>query len=251
MPPSPPSKMDDSAIGEPEIVKSGGGDPEAIRAATFVYHNRGSSSSPQLQSSLKKYKMGERSGESARRVSFPKDAQLITGYLEPIDPWACVTIISVPELIELYRTSCAKHFTEPLPAITEHLTKLDLAANQRVPSLSLKDQNLSHGSCEALEEIFKRVQYRSINLSNAGLDDTSASVLFDMIEYYEAANELDISDNLAMTNKSWLAAINMVKKSQALNVLITRGPGISEHHASNLAKALNSNTKLCLSYLSS
>lgn len=151
-----------------------------------------------------------------------------------------VTIISVPELIELYRTSCAKHFTEPLPAITEHLTKLDLAANQRVPSLSLKDQNLSHGSCEALEEIFKRVQYRSINLSNAGLDDTSASVLFDMIEYYEAANELDISDNLAMTNKSWLAAINMVKKSQALNVLITRGPGISEHHASNLAKALNS-----------
>ncbi|EAT48905.1 AAEL000079-PA [Aedes aegypti] len=240
VPPSPPSKMDDSAIGEPEIVKSGGGDPEAIRAATFVYHNRGSSSSPQLQSSLKKYKMGERSGESARRVSFPKDAQLITGYLEPIDPWACVTIISVPELIELYRTSCAKHFTEPLPAITEHLTKLDLAANQRVPSLSLKDQNLSHGSCEALEEIFKRVQYRSINLSNAGLDDTSASVLFDMIEYYEAANELDISDNLAMTNKSWLAAINMVKKSQALNVLITRGPGISEHHASNLAKALNS-----------
>lgn len=85
--------MDDSAIGEPEIVKSGGGDPEAIRAATFVYHNRGSSSSPQLQSSLKKYKMGERSGESARRVSFPKDAQLITGYLEPIDPWACGTYL--------------------------------------------------------------------------------------------------------------------------------------------------------------
>nr|XP_029715955.1 LOW QUALITY PROTEIN: uncharacterized protein LOC115259491 [Aedes albopictus] len=241
-----PSKMDDSAaIGEPEIadllaVKSDQQQQQQHGEVTkFVYHNRTSSSSPQLQSSLKKYKMGERSSESARRVSFPQDAQLITGYLEPIDPWACVTIISVPELIELYRTSCTKHSTQPLPAITEHLTKLDLAVNQRIPLLSLKDQNLSHGSCEALEEIFKRVQYRSINLSNAGLDDTSASVLFDMIEYYEATNELDISDNLAMTNKSWLAAINMIKKSQALNVLIARGPGISEHHAMNLAKALN------------
>ncbi|XP_065089876.1 serine-rich adhesin for platelets [Ochlerotatus camptorhynchus] len=251
---APPLKMDDSAICDAEIgdlinvvtlsdqqVPQKQRQLQDVDAAkhTLMYHNRTSSSSPQLQSSLKKYKMGERSSGIRRRVSFPKDAQLITGYLEPIDPWACVTIISVPELNELYQKSCAKHSTEPLPMITEHLNKLDLAVNQRVPLLSLKDQNLSHGSCEALEEIFKRVQYRSINLSNAGLDDTSASVLFDMIEYYEAANELDISDNLAMSNKSWLACINMVKKSQALNVLITRGPAISEHHAMNLAKALN------------
>lgn len=205
----------------------------------LLYHNRGSSSSPQLHSSLKKYKMGERSSDSRRRVSFPKDANLITGYLEPIDPWATITIVTAPELLSLYRQSCSKHGTEPLPVITEHLDGLDLSMGQRVPLLSLKDQNLSHGSCEALEEIFKRVQYRSINLSHAGLDDTSASVLFDMIEYYEATNELDVSDNLDMTNKCWLACINMVKKSQALNVLIMRGPGIADYHATNLAKALN------------
>lgn len=61
---------------------------------------RGSASSPQLkQSSLKKYKNNskkmnndgecEESSAPQRRVSFPQDAQLITGYLEPIDPWAC------------------------------------------------------------------------------------------------------------------------------------------------------------------
>lgn len=147
--------------------------------------------------------------------------------------------MSVPELLNLYRKSCLKHSTEPLPVITEHLQTLDLTLGQRVPLLPLNNQNLSHGSCEALEEIFKRIQYQCINLSHAGLDDTSASVLFDMIEYYEATNELDISDNLSMTNKSWLACINMVKKCQALHVLVTRGPGISEHHAMNLAKALN------------
>ncbi|XP_055618638.1 uncharacterized protein LOC129763517 isoform X2 [Toxorhynchites rutilus septentrionalis] len=200
-----------------------------------------SSAPPQhLQSSLKKEKIGEQlGGENRRRVSFPHDTQLITGYLEPIDPWACVETVSVPEILNLYRKSCSKHSTEPLSVITEHLQTLDLTIGQRVPLLSLHNQNLSHGSCEALEEIFKRIQYRCINLSHAGLDDTSASVLFDMIEYYEATNELDISDNLSMTNKSWLACINMVKKCQALHVLVTRGPAISEHHAMNLAKALN------------
>lgn len=151
-----------------------------------------------------------------------------------------MTAIGVPELIELYKKSCYRHGAEPVPVVLEHLKELDLSQQQRVPLLSLRDQNLTHGSCEALEEVFKRVQYRCINVSHAGLDDTSASVLFDIIEYYEATNELDFSDNLAMTNKSWLACINMVKKSQALNVLITRGPGISEYNAQTLAFALNS-----------
>lgn len=153
-----------------------------------------------------------------------------------------MAIISAPELTDLYRQSCAKHSTEPLPVILEHIKSLHLTMNQRVPLLSLRDQNLNHGSCEALEEVLKRVQYKSINLSHAGLDDVSASVLFDMIEYYEATNELDFSDNLSMTNKSWLACINMIKKSQALNVLITRGPALSEHNAMNLAKALNTSS---------
>lgn len=253
---SPPSTSSDLVQGGPEVA-IGMSEERAELLPTLaevlsqeqrpVFQCRGSSSSPQLkQSSLKKYKSNNKNNDDLstplRRVSFPKDAQLITGYLEPIDPWACVAIISAPELIKLYRKSCAKHSSEPLSVITEHIKGLNLTIHQRVPLLSLKDQNLNHGSCEALEEVFKRVQYKSINLSHSGLDDTSASVLFDMIEYYEAANELDFSDNLSMTNKSWLACINMIKKSQALNVLITRGPAISEHHAMNLAKALNTST---------
>ncbi|XP_055587308.1 serine-rich adhesin for platelets [Uranotaenia lowii] len=211
--------------------------PQLIHPCDDSY--RQSSSPPQLHSSLKKYKRGEQFVKEKRKVSFPKDSLLITGYLEPIDPWACVTVISAKELVDRYKKSCLKHSTKPLTVILDHLKELDLTLCQRVPLLSLRDLNLDQSSCEALEEVFKRVQYRCINASHAGLDDNSASVLFDMIEYYEAANELDISDNLMMTNKSWLSCINMIKKSQALNILIARGPGISEHHAMNLAKSLN------------
>uniref|UniRef100_A0A182SX85 Protein phosphatase 1 regulatory subunit 37 n=1 Tax=Anopheles maculatus TaxID=74869 RepID=A0A182SX85_9DIPT len=126
----------------------------------------------------------------------------------------------------------------PLKTVLDHLQTVDVTKG-RVPLLSLKDQHLSYSGCEALEEIFKHVQYRCIDLSHSGLDDVTASIMFDIIEYYEAAQELDISDNLQMSGKSWTACINMIKKSQALNVLIMRGPMITNFQANNLAKALN------------
>ncbi|XP_053667318.1 serine-rich adhesin for platelets [Anopheles marshallii] len=221
----------------------------AADTAAAVVSGSSRSASPVLHSSLKKSsKMGvptggaaaaTAKGENRRRVSFPKDAQLITGYLDPVNPWACISICETPELLELYRSSCRRHNTIPLKTVLEHLQSIDVTKG-RVPLLSLKDQHLCYSGCEALEEIFKHVQYRCIDLSHSGLDDVTASVMFDIIEYYEAANELDMSDNLQMTTKSWTACINMIKKSQELNVLIFRGPQISDYQANNLAKALNS-----------
>uniref|UniRef100_A0A182K7P6 Protein phosphatase 1 regulatory subunit 37 n=1 Tax=Anopheles christyi TaxID=43041 RepID=A0A182K7P6_9DIPT len=226
----------------------------AAGTAAAVVSGSSRSTSPVLHSSLKKpSKMvvttgagtvaaaavaSTAKGEHRRRVSFPKDAQLITGYLDPVNPWACISICETPELLEQYRSSCRRHNTMPLKSVLDHLQSIDVTKG-RVPLLSLKDQHLSYSGCEALEEIFKHVQYRCIDLSHSGLDDVTASVMFDIIEYYEAATELDISDNLQMSSKSWTACINMIKKSQALNVLITRGPTISDYQANNLAKALN------------
>uniref|UniRef100_A0A182M5H7 Protein phosphatase 1 regulatory subunit 37 n=1 Tax=Anopheles culicifacies TaxID=139723 RepID=A0A182M5H7_9DIPT len=219
----------------------------AAETAAAVVSGSSRSTSPVLHSSLKKpNRMGVPTGaaaatargENARRVSFPKDAQLITGYLDPVNPWACISICETPELLELYRSSCRRHRTTPLQTVLEHLQSIDVTKG-RVPLLSLKDQYLSYNGCEALEEIFKHVQYRCIDLSHSGLDDVTASIMFDIIEYYEAANELDISDNLQMTSKSVTACINMIKKSQELNVLVMRGPAISDYQANNLAKALN------------
>jgi protein phosphatase 1 regulatory subunit 37 len=129
-----------------------------------------------------------------------------------------------------------------MKVMVEHIESIDLSSGARIPLLNLKEQPLSYGLCEALEEVFKRVQYKCIDMSSCGLDDVSAGIIFDMVEYYEATNELDISDNNQITNKGWLSCINMVKKSQALQVLSTRGTAISDHHAQLLAQALNTST---------
>lgn len=104
---------------------------------------------------------------------------------------------SANELLDLYRESCAKHHVSPLDRVVDQLDGLQLPVERfsRLPHLQLNDQVLTIAQCESLEEILKRIRYKSINVSGCALDDTTATALFDMIEYYEATNELDISNN--------------------------------------------------------
>lgn len=66
-------------------------------------------------------------------------------------------IESVMELAEIYRESCVKHNTTPIESIVKHLGTVDLGKPSRLPILNLREQNLTAESCEALEEVFKRV----------------------------------------------------------------------------------------------
>uniref|UniRef100_A0A1I8NDN1 Leucine Rich repeat protein n=1 Tax=Musca domestica TaxID=7370 RepID=A0A1I8NDN1_MUSDO len=177
-----------------------------------------------------------------RRVSFPKsDNELVTGYLEPANPWEHVCMVkSISEIAELYMTSCHKHNTKPLQCILDHLKAVDLTKQLRQPLLSLKSIQLAPSDCEALEEVLKRVQYKSIDISDCKLNETAASALFEIIEYYEATNELDISSNATgMTHRGWLSCTYMISHSQELQVLNAEGNPITKISADHLGSALN------------
>uniref|UniRef100_A0A336LT99 CSON000682 protein n=1 Tax=Culicoides sonorensis TaxID=179676 RepID=A0A336LT99_CULSO len=176
--------------------------------------------------------------EKHRKVSFPHDRNLVTGYLEPVNPWDGVLRVSSDKLCDFYKESCIKHKTDPLEVVLNHLATLQDTNESREAILDLHNQILTHENVETLEEILKRVQYKVIDVSGCNLDDVSATAIFDMVEYYEAANELNISENKDITNRGWLSSINMVKRSQALKTLEARGVPISEISASNLGKAL-------------
>ncbi|XP_055904086.1 serine-rich adhesin for platelets isoform X2 [Eupeodes corollae] len=178
-----------------------------------------------------------------RRVSFPKsDEALVTGYLEPANPWEHVCMVkSISEIAELYVQSCNKHNTTPIPSVLEHLKLIELDKSIRQPCLLLKNIKLMPADCEALEEIFKRVQYKSIDVSSCDLNEAAASALFDMFEYYEVTNELDISSNAdGMTPRGWTSCIYMVSHSRALQVLNAQGNPLSKNCADSLGSALNS-----------
>lgn len=71
-----------------------------------------------------------------------------------VKPATCVS-----ELAEFYRESCRRHNAQPIESIMKHLDTLDLNSNSRRPVLNLREQNLTAESCEALEEVLKRVSH--------------------------------------------------------------------------------------------
>lgn len=95
----------------------------------------------------------------------------------------------------------------PIPLIVEHLEAINLdkstSSTARTEVLNLRHQQLTHESCEALEELFKNVKYKTIDLTGCSLDDVSATAIFDMIEYYEACNELIVAENFNIKNLGW------------------------------------------------
>uniref|UniRef100_A0A8B9EME9 Protein phosphatase 1 regulatory subunit 37 n=1 Tax=Anser cygnoides TaxID=8845 RepID=A0A8B9EME9_ANSCY len=76
-------------------------------------------------------------------------------------------------------------------------------------------EKLDYKACEALEEIFKRVQFKIVDLEQTSLDEDGASALFDMIEYYESATHLNISFNKHIGTRGWQAAAHMMRKVRA------------------------------------
>ncbi|XP_052837768.1 mucin-5AC isoform X1 [Drosophila gunungcola] len=220
----------------PDFAKSGAGEgtppmglpPRGIILSTAPSLLQRKSSDSSLSSSV------------ARRVSFP-DNELVTGYLEPANPWKQVCLVSsISEIVEQYEQSCQKHHTKPKESVTDHLKSIDLS-QARQPLLPLKANQLSANDCEALEEIFKRIQYKCIDLSDCTLDESCLMALFQMIEYYEACYELDISYNKEqMTKRCWELCAYMVERSQKLKLLNAESNQITKLGADSLGRALGS-----------
>lgn len=189
-----------------------------------------------------------RSPRSSRRysfsVSFPaEEKQLITGYLEPPNPWQYAENITRKDVVDAYILSCHKHGVRPLPAVLKVLEEVDVDIG-RNDNLDLAGEQLISGHCESLEEVLKRVQFKHINLEATSLDDEGSVALFDMVEYYEAAVHLNISSNPNIGVRGWQACSRMIKKTLCLEQLEARNLTLNEQFMPILSRALRIGTQL-------
>ncbi|CAH1401982.1 unnamed protein product [Nezara viridula] len=182
-----------------------------------------------------------------RSVSFPEnDNQIVTGYLEPVNPWEYAESTNKETVLVNYLRSSEKHGTNPIQTVVDQLECFDYdeIGSERFDCLNLKSEQLILGSCEALEEVLKRLQFHKINLEDTGLDDEAAVALFDMIEYYEAATQLNISNNNSIGVRGWQAASRMLKRTKCLEELECRGTVLTEQVVPILGRALRLGTQL-------
>lgn len=79
------SQVQPVVVAQFQEMSSSGGGGGGTEALQRLLHND-SSAEPKL--SLKKQDSSTSIRSEGRKVSFPRDADLVTGYLEPVNPWA-------------------------------------------------------------------------------------------------------------------------------------------------------------------
>uniref|UniRef100_A0A665UIE2 Protein phosphatase 1 regulatory subunit 37 n=1 Tax=Echeneis naucrates TaxID=173247 RepID=A0A665UIE2_ECHNA len=185
---------------------------------------------------------------SGKRVTFPSDEDIVSGAVEPKDPWRHAQNVTVDEILSSYKGACQNLNCKPIPKVLKQIQELkDLT--QRNECLDLKGEKLDYKACESLEEILKRVQFKVIDLEQTNLDEDGASALFDMIEYYESATHLNISFNKHIGTRGWQAAAHMMRKTSSLQYLDARNTPLLDHSAPFVARALRISGSLAVLHL--
>ncbi|XP_045148613.1 protein phosphatase 1 regulatory subunit 37 [Echinops telfairi] len=185
---------------------------------------------------------------AAKRVTFPSDEDIVSGAVEPKDPWRHAQNVTVDEVVGAYKQACQKLNCRQIPKLLRQLQEFsDLG--HRVDCLDLKGEKLDYKACEALEEVFKRLQFKVVDLEQTNLDEDGASALFDMIEYYESATHLNISFNKHIGTRGWQAAAHMMRKTSCLQYLDARNTPLLDHSAPFVARALRIRSSLAVLHL--
>ncbi|NXC01626.1 PPR37 phosphatase, partial [Orthonyx spaldingii] len=158
--------------------------------------------------------------------------------------------VTVEEILAAYRQACHKLNCRQIPKLLKQIQEFkDLAP--RIDCLDLKGEKLDYRSCEAMEEIFKRLQFKLVDLEQTSLDEDGASALFDMIEYYESATHLNIGTNKHLGARGWQAAAHMMRKTKCLQYVDARNSPLPEHSAPLVARALRISSSLTVLHLES
>lgn len=78
--------------------------------------------------------------------------------------------VTIELLTTKYQESCERHNTESLLSVLNQIKSFNLNL-ERNECLDLKGVMLNNVDWESLEEIFKRVQFKIINVEATGLND--------------------------------------------------------------------------------
>ncbi|GAB1603690.1 protein phosphatase 1 regulatory subunit 37-like isoform X1 [Argonauta hians] len=191
-------------------------------------------------------KSARRNGK--RSVTFPDDKSLVIGFLEPCNPWKNAPICTAEELVEAYKKGCELYDVKPWNKIIDQLSKVKNCWN-RHKSFVLEGKQLEYKHCEALEEVFRRVQFESIILQICDLEDGTAEALFDMIEYYDSTMKLNMSFNNEIGITGLLACSNMIRKTPSLHYLDARGCQLNDRIITIFGRSLKLGSNLTILHL--
>ncbi|KAM6188805.1 protein phosphatase 1 regulatory subunit 37 isoform 2-T2 [Sarcoramphus papa] len=172
----------------------------------------------------------------AKRVTFPSDEDIVSGAVEPKDPWRHAQNVTVDEIMTAYKQACQKLNCKQIPKLLKQIQEFkDLAP--RIECLDLKGEKLDYKACEALEEIFKRVQFKIVDLEQTSLDEDT-----NCLQYLDARNTPLLDHSAPFVARA-------LRISSSLLILHLENASLSGRPLMLLATALKMNMNLRELYL--
>ncbi|ESO85706.1 hypothetical protein LOTGIDRAFT_107752 [Lottia gigantea] len=106
-----------------------------------------------------------------KNVKFP-DSGYVASYDEPKDPWKNAEFWTTEELVQAYKKSCEKHGVKPLIRLVQQLQLIvEICIFKSKYLCCIVGEKLDQKQCECLEEVFRRVQFKIVDLEASHLDD--------------------------------------------------------------------------------
>ncbi|KAJ1368688.1 hypothetical protein KIN20_029940 [Parelaphostrongylus tenuis] len=133
-----------------------------------------------------------------RKVWFD-DEHLITGYCEASTPLFIPSDessldrdgVDVVGILVNYRNACKNLGIPTIISVERQIERFHQSSCSRQDLFSLKGETVTAAQMEALEEIFRRVQFDTLDFEYTFLDDDAAIALSEMLEFYESAQRFE------------------------------------------------------------
>uniref|UniRef100_A0A915C3P4 Protein phosphatase 1 regulatory subunit 37 n=1 Tax=Parascaris univalens TaxID=6257 RepID=A0A915C3P4_PARUN len=187
----------------------------------------------------------------SRSVHFPENEdQLVSGYHEaPTNSFHLKQCHETSLIAESYSNACKLAKVAPNPSVEHQIACFHQIVGVRQECLSLKGQRLSQAHMECLEEIFRRVQFDTLDFEYTFIDDDAAVSLAEMLEFYDSTVKLNLSFNKQINIRGWQALFRAIKNCQSLQLLNLRYTSLSDRAIPVLARTLRTQPTLTTLHL--
>ncbi|VDM57981.1 unnamed protein product [Angiostrongylus costaricensis] len=146
--------------------------------------------------------------------------------------------VDVVGILVNYRNACKNLGIPTIVSVERQIERFHQSPYSRQDLLSLKGETVSSAQMEALEEIFRRVQFDILDFEYTFLDDDAAIALSEMLEFYDSAQKLNLSFNKRITIRGWTDIFKAVKNCNSLQTLNLRYTSVSDKSLSTLCRTL-------------
>ena len=194
-----------------------------------------------------------RPNRAKKKVTFPEDEKIKNCSDPPKRGWI-PGMYSTSDLVDSYLKSCERHKCKPLNKLLPQLKALqdiDCSNGEKVNVLNLKSERLDTRQVESLEEVFKRLSFKTIDLDSSQFDDeTSSATLFEILDYYDTCERLILANNRSINIMGWQSLSKYIRKTASLENLELRGFIIQELiYFTYLARAIRLTSSLKVIHL--